>query len=496
MLASPSQEALCEPAISNATLASRTFGEDDQAAFAALSGDFNPVHMDPIAARRTQAGAVVVHGVHGALWALDKLIELGVVVGNIRSVAAQFRKFVYLGDEVDLKVLSRTETAVVAELAVGTLTVTTLSVGLGTDTPIDDIAADGAAPFAIGTKEPADIERIEDLARLAGCFDVAIPSRKIERLFPHAVSALGSDRTAAIALLSALVGMVCPGRHSLFAAFAVELVDTPRARNILSFRVGETDDRFRLVRMNVAGAGVRGTVQAFMRWPSVAQAAIGDIAQMVSPSEFAGSRALIIGGSRGLGALTAKVVAAGGGEVIVTYAQGRDDAVQLSEEIRAHVGRDVCRTAHFDARKNAAVQLACIGRDVTHLYYFATTPIAKQKLQPFAADVLDEFMGIYVKGFYECCQFIAGRTAGRVTAFYPSSVFVEDGPPSMIEYAMAKAAGEKLCENLNRSTSRIRTVVTRLPRLLTDQTATVPPVATRDPLEVMLPTIRQVQASQ
>jgi acyl dehydratase len=46
--------------MSEVTLASRTFSEDDQTAFAGLSGDFNPVHMHPIAARRTQAGSATV----------------------------------------------------------------------------------------------------------------------------------------------------------------------------------------------------------------------------------------------------------------------------------------------------------------------------------------------------------------------------------------------------------------------------------------------------
>ncbi len=481
--------------MSKVTLAHRTFGKDDQAAFARLSGDFNPVHMDPIAARRTQAGAVVVHGVHGALWALDKLAELGIVGGNICSLSVQFRKFAYLGDKVELRLLHRDEASVTAEIAAGALTMTTVSIKLGTSHEVEDIELDGKACMSVEHKGPTDFVRIEDLVQLSGCMNVADRSEQVAKQFPHAVAVIGRERTTAIALLSALVGMVCPGRHSLFAAFAVEFVDTPRARDIVSFHVRETDDRFRIVRMSVIGAGLRGTVQAFMRWPSVAQAAIGDIAKIVSTSEFAGSTALIVGGSRGLGALTAKIVAAGGGEVIVTYAKGREDAAELSEGIRAHVGRNVCQTVPYDAREDAASQLASLGRGVSHIYYFATTPIAKQKDGPFSAHVLDEFMEIYVKGFYDCCRFMAGQTSHRVTAFYPSSIFVENSPPAMIEYAMAKAAGEMLCENINHSPSRIRAIVSRLPRLLTDQTATVPPVAARDPLEVMLPIIRQVQAA-
>src|ERR1035438_4230922 len=53
------------------TLAERTFDFGDQKRFATLSGDWNPIHVDPVRARRTQAGGVVVHGIHVLLWALD-----------------------------------------------------------------------------------------------------------------------------------------------------------------------------------------------------------------------------------------------------------------------------------------------------------------------------------------------------------------------------------------------------------------------------------------
>ena len=40
--------------------------------FAAASGDWNPIHVDPVSARRTLAGEVVVHGMFSLLWALDR----------------------------------------------------------------------------------------------------------------------------------------------------------------------------------------------------------------------------------------------------------------------------------------------------------------------------------------------------------------------------------------------------------------------------------------
>src|SRR5262249_96862 len=156
----------------------------------------------------------------------------------------------------------------------------------------------------------------------------------VAQQFPHVTATIGPHATAAIALLSRLVGMICPGLHSIFAAFAIELIDCPQHQDRLEFHCDGIDERFRMIRMNVRGAGRNGSVQAFLRWPPIAQVSVGDIAKIVAPAEFVGSTALIIGGSRGLGALTAKVIAAGGGRVFLTYATGRSDAAQLVEEIR------------------------------------------------------------------------------------------------------------------------------------------------------------------
>jgi hypothetical protein len=290
--------------------------------------------------------------------------------------------------------------------------------------------------------------------------------------------------------------MICPGLHSLFAAFSVEVIDHPLNRDGIGFRVSTADERFRMVRMNVSGAGISGLVQAFLRWPPIAQASLSEIVKIVAPTEFVDSTALIIGGSRGLGALTAKVIAAGGGKVIVTYATGRDEAEQLVQEIRGHIARDACHAIPYDAREEASNQLRNLGADVSHLYYFATTRIARQRNASFVAGFLDEFIQVYVKGFHDCCRFLVEHRPRVLTAFYPSSVFVENSPPAMIEYSMAKMAGEILCTNMNSVPGCIHVIVRRLPRLLTDQTATVPPMDSGDPLEIMLSIIREVQSSR
>ena len=84
-------------------IATRRFTVADQADFAAMSGDFNPMHMDPLAARRTQAGEPVVHGMHALLWVLDSAAAAGIPLETLRQIKVQFGKFMYLERTLSLR---------------------------------------------------------------------------------------------------------------------------------------------------------------------------------------------------------------------------------------------------------------------------------------------------------------------------------------------------------------------------------------------------------
>lgn len=66
----------------------------------------------------------------------------------------------------------------------------------------------------------------------------------------------------------------------------------------------------------------------------------------------------------------------------------------------------------------------------------------------------------------------------------------------MTEYTMAKAAGEVLCADIQSFESPGRILVRRLPRLPTDQTASLLKIETAEPISVILPLVREVYANQ
>jgi hypothetical protein len=351
-------------------------------------------------------------------------------------------------------------------------------------TPID-----GAFPWIALPSEPLEPE-LDAMANTAGNIRFAAPAERAAELFPNATAWLGAQPIAALSATSNLVGMIVPGLHSLYAGLSVATCEVGHADQ-LRFRVSTTDSRFRLVRIAIEGGGLCGSIESFARLPPATQPAMTSLASIVRADEFAGSTALVVGGSRGIGELTAKLIAAGGGKTILTYHVGKSDAERVASEIAAMGGS--CDVLAYDARLPAQPQLNGLLDTPTHLYYFATPKIFRRVRD--SRERLHEFCALYVDGFRALIEALSARRPD-LSVFYPSSVAVMQSarPRGMLEYATAKAAGERLCADLDATHSSLRISVERLPRLPTDQTASFVPVEESTVLETMLPIVRKVQA--
>jgi len=471
---------------------SRIFDPDSHARFAALSGDLNPIHMDAIVARRTQAGAPVVHGVHTLLWLLECVAGRHPDIPTATNLKARFRKMVYIGDRADTEILQITSSALRARVLVDGMEV--ISVSLGFDAPQGPVQPPGRVGAASAPPPPSPVDLPFDrIPGLAGRLRFAAGSAELERMFPHAARYLGVRRTAALACSSCLVGMVVPGLHSLYGGLDLSVGDDRGEADELDYAVTAVDQRFRMVRLAIRGGGLVGSLDTICRLPHVAQASIASIAPLVAKDEFRKSNALVVGGSRGLGEVTAKLIAAGGGNVTVTYSSGKTDADAVAREIRIWGGH--CETAHYDVRQRAAPQLAALPCIPTHLYYFATPTIFKRRAGIWDPRIFEEFNTFYLDGFADLAEACLRLRPEGVCVFYPSTVYVDSWPAELTEYAMSKAAGEILCAGLQIQLHGLRMIARRLPRLPTDQTNSLVPIDTADPLDVILPIVREMQAS-
>jgi hypothetical protein len=106
---------------------------------------------------------------------------------------------------------------------------------------------------------------------------------------------------------------------------------------------------------------------------------------------------------------------------------------------------------------------------------------------------LRTFLSVYADGFFDLCAALVRDRTEKLAVFYPSTVAIEQGINTTAEYAMAKSAGETLVRYLNEFMPHIEILIQRLPRILTDQTATIGVASTEGALDVMLPIVYEVQ---
>ena len=465
-------------------MTARSFTLADQHWFRDVSGDANPIHVDPAWAAVNFPGEVVVHGMHAALWAIDVAARAR-GSGSIARVEATFVKPIVVGDEVRLesaadgtvlRLFVQDELMMLVRLAVG-----------DEEAPTGGLAG-GQIIVPLVEREP------EALAEHAGGLAAAANVGELGRVFPDAARLLGPAMLGGLARLSTLVGMECPGLRSMFASVAVRSAPD-RAAAPLRYRVKRFNRLFSRVEMAVEGFGLEGEVVAYAG-RAAADPGDEEIAGAVQAGEFAGATPLILGGSGGLGATAARLLAAGGAEPVITWHRGRAGAERVRDAIEAGGGR--CTLLPFDtgAPEEGFAAIEAAGWQGGEAYYFATPRIFRRALGLFRPEDLVLFTDAYVTRFFAFADGLRRLAGGRpLTLFYPSTVAVAEPVPDLLEYGMAKAAGERLAEALERQHRDLRIVVARLPRIDTRQTQSFVAQAAASPVAAILPWIREVQSA-
>lgn len=465
------------------TLARRAYDAADQARFAALSGDGNPMHVDAVAARRLLTGRQVVHGVHTLLSALE--LWPAPWPGTGWRVDTDFLNPVSVGDGVDF-VFDHDALGAPTLLAnVDALPCCRIGVRAA-EPPRAPLSAGAAAETIAPGASALDREAASWVGQRQR---LALPAADFAAAFPRSSARIGERAVAAFALLSTYVGMVCPGLHSVFSALSAEAGD--EAADALTFEVRRYDPRLRLFSIAFDGR-LRGELRAFLRAPAQPQPGTTALRSLVAEGEFAGTQHWVIGGSRGLGELVAKLAAAGGGSVTLSHAAGAADAEIVVDDILA-AGAGPARTLRLDLLQEGAVERWLHDAPWPDaVWYFATPRIFRKKAAFFDAAAFDEFLTFYVRRFEALCQALEMASQGReVRVFYPSTAFIDERPKGMTEYAMAKAAAEVLITDLSRRLRHVKPVAHRLPRLATDQTAGLFAAGGESNAAVLLPVMRE-----
>jgi hypothetical protein len=456
--------------------------------FAGLSGDFNPLHVDPLYARRTVFGEPVAHGVHLALWGLERGLRERPSWQIIRTLNVRFRNALPLN----------------APLSVETIAFTEDGFTLRPDGNYFELAATferrrnkywNAEIPREGTAMNCKENTFEESSRAEGEIDLYLDGEEFAAMFPETAARLPAVQIAQILATTRLTGMVCPGMRSIFHDLDLTFEENSE-RLVLHFRNHASDPRFSLIRLAVQGYGVQGTLAAFFDPAPFAQPSLAEVAGAVRPDEFRRQKALIIGGSRGLGELTAKMIVAGGGSVRLTCHRGSEDASRTIAELKAF-GADAEGFAWdvLEPNRNAIAE-ALADWIPDRLYYFAAPHLVPSpKGDSFSTDKFDELCRYHVEGLRSTVDALPRTPDVGLRLFFPSTARIDAEAAEWKEFAAAKAEGEKTCLMLQEEAAIERFHAPRLPWLPTDQTVGLRSLKLTNALQALLPEVRRFASS-
>src|SRR5262245_28712102 len=245
----------------------------DQLAFAALSGDYNPMHVDAIVARRLIHGRPIVHGIHLLLWALDGWLAESDGPIALREVMLVLKSPVGIDEPVARSETRTIEDGVELELRVDDSECALIRLKwAGPRHHAEAVVADG---FPACTKpEPSIVDKIR---AATGSLDLCLAQESCRGLFPNVMKRMPASQTAVLLATARLVGMSCPGLDSLYSELQMAFGGDARQPPQLRYAVKAYHDRLGLVAMDVWGPGSRGRVKAFLRPPPRQQASYGDL---------------------------------------------------------------------------------------------------------------------------------------------------------------------------------------------------------------------------
>ena len=139
---------------------------------------------------------------------------------------------------------------------------------------------------------------------------------------------------------------------------------------------------------------------------------------MTNPFDLQGSVALVTGASSGIGAATAKMLAANGARVAINFHQNKDGAAKTRDEIISAGGTaiavqaDVAKGGDVDSLvKQTTEELGPVDILVNN----AGSLVERLKILELTEERWDEVIDLNLKSAYLCCRAVAGSMMERKT---------------------------------------------------------------------------------
>lgn len=469
------------------------FTSEEMQLFSAASYDTNPLHMSRNYARRTPFGEPVVFGILSTLAALGCLPPLP--GRTLAQVTVDFRNPLFVGISYTAQVTEKstdTDTQYVVEFYEGRRLSLQARFAFATGAPFSALPG---SPADVSRREPVDRDA-DDLPAGTVIEGVYLPEASaIARLMERwqlAERGVGASQVTALLWTSYMVGMEMPGRRAAYSRLAMTFPPmSATAEEAFRYRaqVEAFDPRFALLRFEAqlqCGEQIVASakIQSFIRANSP-EASPADVAALMAPSNrLAGKVALVIGGSRGLGARIVQALALQGCLVYLNYQHSEEEAAAVRDGLQDGPGE--VRLLPGDAADGDWIHAAEAllkqhhgGLDI--LVCNASPAIRPLHIEMETLPRFEEFvtrsLALVSVPIAQMKEALEARHGWCVVI---SSIYAQTAPAAFPHYVAAKCAIEGLVHTLAAQNRPCRYLLPRPPKLLTDQTNT--PVGRHDTL--------------
>ena len=453
------------------------FSFEDQLVFAELSQDYNPMHCDEVLARRFIYGEPVVHGINAMIVAIREWSQSSNTMFLIERLRCKFTKPIFLNKKI-LFEIKNIDDKVKINLIQDDEIKMRIIMSLDSIQQKNEVIKEFDS-FTEGQPNNISFEELRGYSKTINC---SINKKLAEDYYSQEfIKKIGYKQLAEIISFSRIVGMHAPGLNSIFSELS--FFKNVNESNDIFFKVESVDERFNIINIESNGPNFKSDIKAFYRPLQVKQKNIQELKKNLYIDEFKNFRALVIGASRGLGELTAKCLGFGGASMLLTYARGKNDILNVLDDIQKY-NNNISITS-FDVTKMEDKDFDIINEfKPTHVFYYATPFIFNGIKNKFSEEIYQNFKIYYLDAFEILVRNLAMLNI-NINFLYPSSVAVEDKPSDMLEYSKAKKEGEDLCLKLTNEYSNLRILCPRLPRLETDQTVSLSLVKNEDPIKIL-----------
>ena len=312
----------------------------------------------------------------------------------------------------------------------------------------------------------------------------------LRETYPNLIKFYGTERLKSIIYSSYFVGMKYPGYNSLLSSLNI-FINNSYKKDFLT-KLLSIDKRINLSKININSIGAELFIHAFGKNDKIQEPSIYQIKKNYNKNllNCSAQNALIIGGSKGIGALTSKILGIGKANLYITYKSNRKKLFNIKKEI-LRINKNI-KIYRLDVMNFKKIKKVINNNKINCIYYFATPEILSFKRNKFDNKIYQNFL----KYFYFIPKKIINllsKKKEKIYFFYPSSIFLDDKKKysNISEYLNAKLKAEK---NLNKNFEKTNLIIRRLPPIKTEQNNFFLPIKTHDGIIEVLKFVEQINS--